>query len=263
MSDKTLYTPPEWRETIELIKGMTKTVVLPKKETVCYGAKEDDWKELYYLSYSQISKWKKNRREYIRKYFFGEDTDSEGLKKYSEFGKKIGEALEKNDFSVFEPDEQKFLKKLPRYDKFELRVNLFMDGFFIQGYVDTAKLPDDHVSGTIVSHIPKIADYKTGDIAKREDEYADDEYIQLDVYAAGLKQMFGKYPEQMSVFLIGRDGNAFKGEELTLTKEFVTIDKEVDEEKIKQLIKDIQETAEEISTYYQAFLKLNSIKTKL
>jgi len=55
----------------------------------------------YYISYSQISKYKRSKRDYIRNYFFGEDTDTEALKKYGAFGHKVGEAYENIKWMVF------------------------------------------------------------------------------------------------------------------------------------------------------------------
>jgi hypothetical protein len=214
-----------------------------------------------YLSYSQISKWKKSKREYIRKYFMGEPDDNEALQRYGDFGHKVGEALEHNNYEAFEEDEIEFLKTVPRYDRFECTVGLVMDGFYVKGYIDTLKLPDDHVKGSVVKHVPAIADYKTGDIEKKGSsmiDYSSKEYNQLEIYAAHVEQTFGNIPEAY-VFLIGRSGNAFAGEELKLTKELLIIDRELTKEKVDAVKADVQQIAEEISEYYQAYLKLNKI----
>ena len=152
------------------------------------------------------------------------------------------------------------MKTIPRYDRFECPTTLIMDGFYVKGFVDTLKLPDDHKgSGHIIEYVPAIADYKTGEIFKRKGEYESDDYIQLEIYAASIEQVFGSLPHEINVFLIGRSGNAFKGEELKLTKKFITINRKVDEKKIKAVKKLVQETAEEISAYYEAYLKLNKL----
>lgn len=85
---------------------MSKQLILPRvdKEGRCY------------ISYSQIKTWKKSKREYMRQYFFGE-SGPDALKPYGEFGTKVGEALENNDFSEFTKKEQKFLKTVTRYDR--------------------------------------------------------------------------------------------------------------------------------------------------
>lgn len=218
---------------------MSKQLVLPKVD------KEGN----PYLSYSQVSKWRKSKRDYIRKYFFGEDEDNAGLQKYGDFGHKVGEAFENNNYSAFEPDEIEFLKTIPKYDQFEKEVRLQMDGFYMIGYIDT--------NTTLCE---KIADYKTGDIQKKRGDYESDDYIQLEIYAAAVEQEFGRLPESIEVFLIGRSGNAFQNEELVLTKEFITITREVEPSKIEAVKKLVQDTAEEISAYYSMYLELNGLR---
>lgn len=217
---------------------MSNHLLLPKK----------DEEGMYYLSYSQKTKWKKSKRDYIRKYFFGEDEDNSGLQKYGDFGHRVGGAFENDDYSSFEPDEIAFLKTIPKYDQFEREIRLNMDGFYLKGFIDTNT--DD---------LDKLADYKTGEIAKRQAEYESDEYEQLDIYSAAIEQETGKLPTDVKVFLIGRSGNAFQREELTLTKEFVTITKEVTMERIEAVKKSVQSVAEEISDYYRVYLKLNEL----
>lgn len=201
-----------------------------------------------YLSYSQISKWKKSKRDYIRSYFFNEDDDNTGLQKYGDFGHKVGEAFENNNYSAFEPDEIEFLKTIPKYDEFEREVRLNMDGFYVLGFIDTN-----------TSCCKKIADYKTGDIEKKRGDYEGKDYIQLEIYAAAVEQEVGILPESIEVFLIGRSGNAFNNEELRLTQEFITIARPVVPEDIEAVKRLVQETAEEISAYYTMYLKLNEL----
>ena len=211
---------------------MTKQLILPRRD------KEGN----HYLSYSQISTWKRSKRDYIRQYFYGE-----GFKgnPYTDFGSKVGEALENNDFSGFDEEDAEFLATVPRYDQFEREIKLKMDGFYVKGFIDTN-----------TKDCIKLADYKTGDILKKTPEYESDDYNQVEIYSAAIEQEEGVLPECGQVFLIGRKGNSFKGEELRLTREFATIDKEVNPERIKQVLAEVQKVAEEISSYYQTFLKL-------
>lgn len=227
---------------------MSKQLILPRvdKEGKCY------------ISYSQIKTWKKSKREYIRQYFLGESGPA-ALKPYGEFGTKVGEALENNDFSGFTKDEQKFLKTVTRYDEFEREINLKMDGFYVKGYIDSNTLSYKTKNKKKVQVVDKILDYKTGEISKRTADYESDDYIQIPIYAAAIQQETGSIPKECSVVLIQRDGNAFAGEELTLGNEFVTITKEVTQEVIDKVLKDVQDTAEEISKYYELFLKLNKL----
>jgi hypothetical protein len=217
---------------------MSKQLVLPRKD------KEGN----YYLSYSQISKFKRSKREYIRQYFFGEDTASEALKKYGAFGHLIGEAFENNDYSAFNEEEKAFMLDTPSYDEFEREIKWELDGFYMKGFIDTNTKPKKYVEHLI--------DYKTGDIDKRRPEYESDDYIQLDIYSGALQQEFGKLPDTAKVVLIGRSGNAFAGEPLNLTNERATIDKEITKERIEQVKEQVQEIAKEISLLYTTFLKL-------
>lgn len=227
---------------------MNKEIVLPRT----------DDSGNYYMSYSQIKMWLSDRRKYIREYFLGEDSDNEGLQRYGDFGHKVGEAFENNDYSAFEPDEIEFLKTVPKFDEFEREVKLNMDGFYLKGYIDT----NTKEEATTQGFIRKIADYKTGDIEKKGSskvDYSSDDYLQVEIYAAALRQEFGVAPEYGAVFLIGREGNAFRGEELRLTKQFITIEREISEERLDFVEQEVQRVAEEISEYYKAFLKINKV----
>ena len=204
---------------------------------------KSDKEGLPYLSYSQISTWKRSKRDYMRQYFYGESFEGNA---YTDFGSSVGEALESGDFSAFTKKEAEFLKTVPRYDEFEREIKLLMKGFYVKGFIDTnTKVLD------------MLADYKTGSIETKATEYESDSYNQLEIYAAALKQVSGVLPTKASVFLIDRTGNAFKGEELKLGKEFITITRDITEEKIKSVLEEVQLIAEEISSYYQVFLKLN------
>lgn len=218
-------------------------IVLPKTDS----------KGNYYVSYSQLSTWKKSKREYIRQYFFGELFEGNA---YTDFGSKVGKALENNDFSEFTKAEQKILKSIPRYDEFEREIKLDLGGFYVKGFIDTSSAPEESEKG---KHIRRIADYKTGDKAKKASEYQSDDYTQLDIYAAALEQEFGTLPDSVCVYLIDRKGNAFQNEELVLGDGFITITKDTTPERVKAVKEDIIETVQEISDYYQLFLKLNGL----
>lgn len=201
-----------------------------------------------YLSYSQISTWKKSKREYIRQYFFGDRFEGNA---FTEFGSLVGEALENDDYSAFTKEEQEFLKELPRYDEFERKIKWELDGFYIVGYIDTNSL-ENTKSGELVD---KLADYKTGAMSKSE-EYESPKYTQLDIYAGAIEQETGHLPTDVKVVLIGRKGNAFKGEKLSLTHEYAIIEKFVTPERIAEVKAECQAVAEEIASYYSTFLKL-------
>ncbi len=196
-----------------------------------------------YISYSQLNSWKRSKRDYIRSYFYGEKFDGNA---YTEMGSLVGEALENNNFSAFNEKEQKFLAKVPRLDEFEREIKLEMSGFYVKGFIDT--------NDSMLTH---LIDYKTGDVKKKKAEYESDDYTQLDIYAAAIKQETGKLPRKAHVILIDRTGNAFKGEDLVLGSQFVTIKKKITNARVKKVMDDIQETAREISEYYRVFKLLN------
>ena len=224
-----------------------------KKEQLILPRKDKDGN--YYISYSQISKWKRSKRDYIRKYFFGEPDDNEALQKYGDFGHKVGKSYENNDFSAWEEGEAEFLKAIPHLDEFEREIKLGMTGFYVLGYIDTNTKIDD---GLAQSYVKELVDYKTGDIEKRTSDYDTDDYYQVDIYAAALQQEFGKYPEKGSVVIIGRSGNAFAGEELKLTKEFKIIDRPISKERCEKVLTEVQKITEEISKYYVVYLKITN-----
>ena len=212
----------------------------------------------YYISYSQYTKWKESKRKYIRRYFFGEKEDAGA---YAEFGTKVGEALEHNDFSGFSKEDQKFLKTIPRLTEFEREVDLYFDeGFRLMGYIDSNDISSmlvvgpDSPSSVNISH--NVIDYKTGDIEDKKEFYASEEYKQLKLYGEALKQETGIYPNKLKVILIGRKGNAFKGQPLELTRDYVTIPQVIDYDEIEEIKKDVVKTAKEISEYYKLFLRL-------
>ena len=80
------------------------------------------------LSYSQISLFKRSKKEYYESYIEGKPFEGN---EYTDFGSKVGEALEHNDFKAFKKDEQETLKKVKRLDEFERMVKLNYDGFYI------------------------------------------------------------------------------------------------------------------------------------
>lgn len=218
---------------------MGRQLILPRKD--------DDGN--YYISYSQLSKWKRSKRDYIRKYFFGEPDDNPALQKYGDFGHKVGEAYENDDFSKWNEEEAAYLQSLPHYDEFEREIKLQMDGFYVLGYIDSNTKAED-------GYVKKLLDYKTGDVDKRKPEYESSDYKQVAIYSAALQQEYDRLPDEAIVVLIGRNGNAFAGEELTLAMNHAIIDKPIDQDVIDETLEYVQQTAEEISRYYVSYLKM-------
>lgn len=213
-------------------------MILPKKKKI-------NGEESYYLSYSQISSFLKYKKDYYSSYFYGTPFTGNA---YTEFGLKIGEALEGNDFKSFTTDEKEFLSTITRYDEFEREINLKLpNGVFVTGYIDTN-----------TSCLKKIADYKTGTESKISEYDDPKKYLQLPLYAAAIEQEVGNIPEECKVVLIGRAGNAFANEDLTLTKEKWEIPLQVGREEIDNAIKVATEVSEQIGRQYSLYLKLNS-----
>lgn len=196
----------------------------------------------YYISYSQHSKWKKSKKDYFKSYFFGERFEGNA---YTEFGSMIGEALEKEDFSAFTAKEKKVLKRVTRLDEFEREIKLQMNGYYVMGFIDTND-----------KDLKILVDYKTGDMNKIA-VYEDEDYDQLGIYAAAIEQETGKLPEQAYVELIERLGNAFRGEDLVLGTEIAQIPQDISPKKIKEIKKDIDKVAVEISDFYRVFNLIN------
>lgn len=198
-----------------------------------------------YISYSQHSKWKKSKKDYIKSYFFGEKFTGNA---YTDFGSLIGESLENKDFSAFSAKEKKVLEKVTRLDEFERAIKLQMDGFYVLGYIDT----NDNKKGVVTT----LIDYKTGDMTK-VDVYEADDYDQLAIYAAAIEQDTGKLPKKAHVELIERVGNAFRGEDLVLGSEVAIIPQDISPKRIKEVKADVQEVAETIADYYRVFNLIN------
>lgn len=201
-------------------------MLLPKKDK--FGSS--------YLSYSQINMFKRSKEEYKEVYINGKPFEGNA---YTDFGSKVGEALEKNDFSLFNKKEIEVLRKVKRLDEFERKTILKYEGFYILGFIDTNK-----------SDYTEIIDYKTGGNNK-EFQYLEDDYTQLCLYALSLRQETGVTPSDAYVNFIRRNGNAFRGEALTVSSEepkLLEID--ISEERLKHVYWDTLKTAKEISKFY-------------
>ena len=207
------------------------------------------------ISYSQVSSWNEvkgyntkmlGKKEYILKYFLGVEFDDVG---FGEFGTKVGESLENNSFTEFSPEETKTLKKVNRLDLFERKVKIDFkeEGFYLYGYIDTC-----------TEDLMHIKDYKTASENSKK-KYSTDGYFQLDIYALGVFEETGKYPEKMDVEIIERKGNAFRGglSALSIGTDIWIIDRKVIPQRLKEIKSNILKTAKEISGYYSIYQKLN------
>ena len=187
------------------------------------------------LSYSQISLFKRSKKDFYESYILGKPFEGN---EYTDFGSKVGEALEHNDFSKFKPNEQETLKKVKRLDEFEREVRLNYEGFYVLGYIDSNKKDLTH-----------IIDYKTGGVNK-EYQYAEPDYTQLCLYALSLRQETGITPSLASVEFIRRKGNAFRGEALTVGDEVISIPVDISLERLKIVYWDTLNVAKQIEKFY-------------
>tara|TARA_R110000803_G_scaffold12771_1_gene36432 strand:+ start:84 stop:704 length:621 start_codon:yes stop_codon:yes gene_type:complete len=188
------------------------------------------------LSYSQISLFKRSKSEYYESYIEGKPFEGN---EYTDFGSKVGEALEHNDFSSFKKDEQETLKKVKRLDEFEREVRLNYEGFYVLGFIDSNK-----------SDFTEIIDYKTGGL-KKEFQYSKPDYNQLCLYALSLRQETGITPLEASVEFIRRKGNAFRGQALTVGDEVISIPVDISLERLKSVYWDTLNVAKEIEQFYK------------
>lgn len=187
------------------------------------------------LSYSQISLFKRSKSDFYESYILGKPFEGN---EYTDFGSKVGEALEHNNFDSFKPHEQETLKKVKRLDEFEREVRLNYDGFYVLGFIDTNK-----------KDFTEIIDYKTGGL-KKEFQYTEPDYTQLCLYALSLRQETGITPSLASVEFIRRKGNAFRGQALTVGDEVISIPVDISLERLKTVYWDTLNVAKQIEKFY-------------
>lgn len=197
-----------------------------------------DQEGFYYVSYSQLALFKRNKDEYYENYILGKKFEGN---EYTDFGGKVGAALELGRFNEFSKQETEILKKVTRLDEFERKTTLnYKEGFYVLGFIDTNS-----------KDFTRIIDYKTGGL-KKEDQYKSKDYTQLQIYALSLRQETGVTPEKASVEFIRRGGNAFKGEKLIVKNEDpIEIPIDVSYERLKEVYWDTLETTKQISKFYK------------
>jgi hypothetical protein len=190
-----------------------------------------------YISYSQITTFKRSKQDYYNQYILDEPFTGNA---YTEFGSKVGEALENNNFGLFSSSEADILKKAKRLDLFERKITINYEGFYVIGFVDTCSL--DYL---------EIIDYKTGGKGKDSNyRYAD--YSQLQIYALGIRQETGITPQRGIVEFITRGGNAFIGEDLYVKDEPIkSIEVDLSYNRLKYTYWEVLRVVNEISNFYK------------
>jgi hypothetical protein len=189
-----------------------------------------------YLSYSQISLFLKDKEQYKKQYILKEPFVGN---EYTDFGLKVGKALETGNFELFNKHEKSTLSKVTRLDLFERKTILNYNNFYIIGFIDTCD-----------NDLTEIIDYKTGG-KKKEFEYQKDDYTQLLYYALSLRQETGITPKKASVEFIRREGNLYKNQMLKVGKEEpIKIEVDISENRLKKVYWETIEIAKNISEFY-------------
>ena len=188
------------------------------------------------LSYSQIKCFKENKQEWKRRYMLNQEFEGNA---YTDFGTKVGEALEYNSYTDFNEGEQDVLTKCTRLDEFERRITLNFDEFVLYGYIDTNS-----------ADLTKIIDYKTGGYGK-EVKYIEPDYTQLQLYALGIKQETGIDVKSATVEFITRGGQGWKGEEMYVADQpIIEIEMDISKERLDFVFYQTIEDAKKISEFY-------------
>tara|TARA_R110002050_G_C8814883_1_gene503943 strand:- start:147 stop:809 length:663 start_codon:yes stop_codon:yes gene_type:complete len=201
------------------------------------------------LSFSQIKCFKESKENFINRYILNEPFVSN---EYIDFGSKVGEALENDNFNNFHELEEEILRKVERLDEFEKFVKLDFGGFVMFGYIDSN-----------TKDLSKIIDYKTGG-KKKELIYSKEDYTQLCYYALALRQEYNITPDIAQVHFIRRGGNLFRGQDLVVAQEDpIIIDIDISEKRLIKVYYETIEIAKEIESFYLDYINKNKVQTVL
>ena len=116
---------------------------------------------------------------------------------------------------------------------------LNFEGFYVLGYIDS-----------LTEDFNRLIDYKTGG-KNKELEYIKPEYTQLHLYALSLRQETGITPQKASVEFIRREGNAFRGQKLTVGSEVIEVEIDISYNRLKDVYWETLKTAKEIEQFYK------------
>jgi len=206
-------------------------------------------------SYSQISLWNdkssfnlktEGKIEYIRKYFFGEKYEDEFG--WAEFGRKVEDALEANDFSSFTEKEIEVLKQVKTYPVFQKEMTIDYGDFDLFGIIDNC-----------TEDLSEMQDFKTASENSAK-KYNSPDYKQLTIYTSAIYRQTKKLPKKVKVCVIERKGNPMKGEILTVGEKTWDIDKKITKTDIKKVDEYVIKTVKDISETYKVFEKLLTLK---
>lgn len=185
-----------------------------------------------YVSYSQLALFKRSPEEYKARYIDKEPFEGNI---WTDFGSRVGEALEHGDFSHFSLSERETLQSVTRLDYFEVEVHLNYEDFYVKGYIDT-------------TDFNTIIDYKTGG-KKKELQYFDENYWQCQIYALALRQE-GIVVSDSWVEFIRRVGNPYRHQPLEVGGEVIKIPQDVSQGTLDRIYDEIPKIVTEISEFY-------------
>lgn len=200
-----------------------------------------------------MSLWERDPEAFRQRYYEGEPYISTP---YTEFGTKVGEALETGDF--FDPT----LKQVPRYKEMEHKLEVEVEGVSFLMYLDSF---DPEGLG--------ILEYKTGIKSKDGknpwDRVKVRKHTQLPIYALGVYTKYGDYnPDVQLVWMETRWTHIEKeqafGEKvfvvqepgLELTGHVQVFDRHIEEWELKRMGELIRKNAEAISNDFKRW-KIN------
>jgi hypothetical protein len=211
----------------------------------------------YYISYSQLTSFKslksfnlgiEGKLEYIRSYFFGEQFPDAG---WAEFGAEVEDYICHIDREYNLTDKEKAtLNQIEPLGVFqqEIKIPLF-ENVYLLGYIDDAS-----------SGFKKIRDYKTASQNSKK-RYYEPDYIQLPLYAEGVKVITGEYPKEAEVCIIERKGNVFGMENrrdlLSVGEQVWYHPIDISPARIQGVLMQAKATVFEVSELYKTFLKIN------
>lgn len=206
------------------------------------------------ISYSQMNTFTSNKcfnlgavhgmYEYFQKYFLKKRFPDE--MGWGEFGNKVEDSIETQDFSKFSEKEAKILKQIKPLPVFQKELIVDFGDFVAQGFLDNCTEDMSH-----------IIDFKTASENSVKQYYSKD-YKQLLFYAFLAWKKTGNIPESVKVVAILRDGNPYKGEKLTVADKpprYIPI--EFTEKDLEDVEVWMYNAVSGISEYYKIFKELN------
>jgi hypothetical protein len=204
------------------------------------------------ISYSQYSSFNDPlyKSQYICQYMLG-IPDPGNI--FAFFGGQVGVFLETNGQEVGDmlgEDTVEVLKGVPRPKGSQYEVEIVVDrgDYVIQGFIDIEWKDEE---GKL-----HVKDYKTGNVDKKVEYYASEDYQQTTLYSYAREQE-GEVIGSSTVTLLGRKGNGRPGHPLRLSGDSVEIDTPYSKERAEGFLSKVDKTVSEISDVFKVFNKIN------